>query len=258
MHVYSRQTRSLLVSFPPVHDRENDDHRDECCARAIPLSLTHDFKERLQPKPQSLSQLPDGGKYAPIATAHQRGWEPGEGPFYTTLERATAMHAVGDPDDSEEYDTQWEFSACHYTPDYLVCTAKSGGVFLVQDYRKVLREVASVPAKRRSKYITDNTVVLGLGTTVRQLTTFGHRLALCTVSHYAAYIQYTLTTVLQRDPDRHKRHDQNHRGQGRFETPTTPNRPRPAWQPPTSNEDVLLYPSGRADNLPDVLGSWGS
>lgn len=171
MHVYSRDTLSHVVSFPPRRCALRDS-----CKLAYSLSLNEDFKaipdeERERKGGQTTAE----GKPAPTGRAHVYAYRAGDDRFEECLERGVAMLGKRSSMTVQE-DTEFGFSACHYTSKHLVCTAKSGAIFIVQDYKDVFKRADGV-----RHTVAENTHMIGLGTTVRQLTVAGEHLAACTV-----------------------------------------------------------------------------
>lgn len=70
---------------------------------------------------------------------------------------------------------------CHYTSTDLVCTTKTGAIFIVRHYRDVFRAAAELPDGQRAAFVKKHTVLIGLGTVIRQLTTYRDHIVLCTV-----------------------------------------------------------------------------
>lgn len=70
----------------------------------------------------------------------------------------------------------------HYTSTDLVCTTKTGAIFIVRHYKDVFRAAAKLPVEERSEYVAKHTMIIGLGTVIRQLTTYRDHIVLCTVS----------------------------------------------------------------------------
>lgn len=87
---------------------------------------------------------------------------------------------------------------CHYTSRDLICTTESGGMLVVRDYKTVFARCASmeevepplsgdqrtrhVAPAERARHVAQNTIVIGLGTTVKQLTTYRDHIVIATVS----------------------------------------------------------------------------
>lgn len=176
MHVYSRHTLERTLSFPPIHQSPSS-----ACAMSYSLSLRDDFRalsdmERQRSEPGSTVD----GKPAPVARAQVYGYRTGEEESQDAIDRAIAMHGRN-PDEEGPEDIVYGFSACHYTRRHLVCTAKSGAIFVVQDYKHVFEAAAELPEEERGALVSANTHMIGLGTTVRQLTTMDDHIVICTV-----------------------------------------------------------------------------
>lgn len=175
MHVYSRQTLRHLASFPPLRASAKD-----AANLAFPLSLAEDFKaipdaERVRANPGKT----EDGVPAPIGRAVVTGAYKGTPEFDDAVLRGIAMHPVRLLVDQED-DIEYGFTAVHFTSTDLVCTARSGAVFIVRDYARVFHEAALLAAPDRSHHIAQNTIIIGLGTTIRQLTTYRDHIIVCT------------------------------------------------------------------------------
>jgi len=176
MHVYSRATGKHCVSFPPVCSAARD-----TASLAFPLSLAEDFKaipnaERVRANPGPT----DDGVPAHIGRAVVQGAYRGQPGFDEAILRGLAMHPIRIRADENE-DIEYGFTACHFTPTNLVCTARSGAVFIVRNYRAVLHQALKMPEVDRAPLVAQNTFIVGLGTTIRQLTTYRHHIVICTV-----------------------------------------------------------------------------
>lgn len=75
-------------------------------------------------------------------------------------------------------------SRCHYTSTDLVCTTKTGAIFIVRHYKDVFSKAAEMPEPQRATYVKEHTIIIGLGTVIRQLTTYRDHIVLCTVSYF--------------------------------------------------------------------------
>jgi hypothetical protein len=185
--VYSRSTLKHIVAFPPRGPAR------DTAALGFALSLSEDFKA--VPDAERLSVTPTGpdGVRADVSRAVLHGtYRPSDNDDNTNMEdgfdeavrRAIAMHPIRlRPDQDAEI--EYGFTACHFTPTDLVCTTRSGAVFIVRSYAAVFRAAISLPedGDERAKLVAQNTIIIGLGTTIRQLTTFGYHIVLCTVSY---------------------------------------------------------------------------
>ncbi|CAK9785499.1 hypothetical protein CC85DRAFT_329220 [Cutaneotrichosporon oleaginosum] len=178
MHVYLRETQAHLVSFPPMRGPPADIAR-----LGFPLSITDDFKA-----------IPDSERAAgaaPVGRAIACGVYPRERAFKDVIERSIAMMRTVHQGGAVTYG----FSACHFTSRHLVCTTEAGGVLIVRNYRDVFAQclrmeeldppLASYPyrhvaAAKRAKHVADNSIIIGLGTTVKQLTTYNDHIVFAT------------------------------------------------------------------------------
>ncbi|GMK59875.1 hypothetical protein CspeluHIS016_0900920 [Cutaneotrichosporon spelunceum] len=178
MHVYARETRAHIVSFPPLHAAPRNIAR-----LGFPLSITEDFKA-----------IPDAERLpgaAPVGRALARGILSTEAAFVNVIERTVAMIAG-----QESVGTNYGFSACHYTSRDLICTTEAGGVLIVRDYATVFTHCAQMDVfnarsasayvmrnmvnDKRSEHVADNSIIIGLGTTVKQLATYRDHIVLAT------------------------------------------------------------------------------
>jgi hypothetical protein len=178
MHVYSRTELKHIISFPPVCIAANT-----TAALAFPLSLADDFKalpdaERFREHPERTAD----GIPAPVGRAIVKGSYRGQPDFDEAILRGLAMHPIRLAADADE-EIEYGFTACHYTPTDLVCTARSGAVFIVRNYTDVFRQARKLEVSERGKFIADNTFIVALGTTIRQLTTYRHHIVICTASY---------------------------------------------------------------------------
>lgn len=197
MHVYSRKSQKYLASFPPAISTARD-----AGILAFPLSLSDDFKaisdeERKRRNPEKTAD----GVPAPIARAVVDGYYRGDEGFDVAVSRGVAMHGIRLQADDVD-DIEYGFTAVHYTPTDLICIARSGAVFIVKNYASVFHAVQELPETQRSTKIAENTIIIGLGTTIRHLTTYRHHIAICTVSTFVI----PLMSVIQRDTLRWRAH----------------------------------------------------
>lgn len=205
MHVYARETHAHVVSFPPLSAPPKD-----IAALGFPLSITDDFRalpdaERLAFRQQG-TQTPEGVP-APVGRALLLGAMPGEDRFEDVIGRSIAMQLPGQGEH-----VLYSFSAyvlprqsrtdnrCHFTSRDLVCTTGAGGVLVVRNYKEVLAQCARMeeveppldldedqatrhiaPAERAA-HVANNSMIFGLGTTVKQLTTYRDHIVIATVS----------------------------------------------------------------------------
>ena len=63
-----------------------------------------------------------------------------------------------------------------------MCTTKTGAIFIVRHYRDVFRAAADLLETQRAAYVKKHTMLIGLGTVIRQLTTYRDHIVLCTVN----------------------------------------------------------------------------
>lgn len=72
-----------------------------------------------------------------------------------------------------------------------MCTTKTGAIFFVRHYKDVFRAAADLPEAQRAAYVKKHTMIIGLGTVIRQLTTYRDHIVLCTVSCSMSTIKLT-------------------------------------------------------------------
>lgn len=65
-----------------------------------------------------------------------------------------------------------------------MCTTKTGAIFIVRHYREVFGAAAEMPEGQRAAHVKKHTIMVGLGTVIRQLTTYRDHIVLCTVSSF--------------------------------------------------------------------------
>ncbi|BEJ09372.1 hypothetical protein CcaverHIS641_0602870 [Cutaneotrichosporon cavernicola] len=182
MHVYVRETRAHIVSFPPLRAPPRN-----IASLGFPLSITDDFKA-----------IPDADRLpgaAPVGRALSRGVLPTEAAFDDVIERSIAMI----PDEHRE-NVMYGFSACHFTSRDFICTTEGGGVLIVRNYASVFAQCTRmeelvpaeleppllddpqrhVAAAERAKHVANNSIIIGLGTTAKQLTTYRDHIVVAT------------------------------------------------------------------------------
>ncbi|KAL1410723.1 hypothetical protein Q8F55_001665 [Vanrija albida] len=176
MHVYSRATGTRVVSFPQLGTAARD-----AATVAFPLSIKNDFKaipdeERHRDAPDV---IPGEGVPALIGRANVVGAVRGEPGFDGAIANGIARHPIRIRPD-QVVDIDYEFTACHFTSTDLVCTTKTGAVFVVRRYTDVLNESLTLPEEERAAFIALNTVVIGMETPLKWLTTYRDRIAIVT------------------------------------------------------------------------------
>lgn len=71
---------------------------------------------------------------------------------------------------------------CHFTSTDLICTAESGAAFIVRHYKDVFRAAAELASAERAEYVVKHTIIIGLGSGMKQLATYRDHIVVCTVS----------------------------------------------------------------------------
>jgi hypothetical protein len=69
---------------------------------------------------------------------------------------------------------------CHFTANDLYCTARSGHVVVVRDYKTAF----AAPEERRDEVVASHTILLDITTPAELLTTSKDRVVISTVSQY--------------------------------------------------------------------------
>ncbi|WWD16419.1 hypothetical protein CI109_100845 [Kwoniella shandongensis] len=161
VHVISRRTKTRILSFP----EDRPVHRDLGSA-LYPLEVPADFV--LQ------SQAFRGA--APIARAFIAGsWKADR--TYGSLRDFNSNPIILDHQPKE-------FSACHYTSSDLFCTAKSGVIHVLRNYKTVL---AIQHAQRRDDAVSANFLTIVTGDPVHQLATYGEHVAVSLRQHVIVF-----------------------------------------------------------------------
>ncbi|WVQ78840.1 hypothetical protein IAT38_000931 [Cryptococcus sp. DSM 104549] len=85
-------------------------------------------------------------------------------------------------------DNDWGFSACHYTSNDLFCANRTGFVYVLRDYKKVL---AIADKEKRDKAASRRLLILGFNSPVMQLGTYNESVVFNT--RYEIYLLHTST-----------------------------------------------------------------
>ncbi|ORX34848.1 hypothetical protein BD324DRAFT_635358 [Kockovaella imperatae] len=147
MHIYSRRTRTHILSFPP--DPENI---YTTASQAFALDTLHDVAPVQSPN----------GRMA-MGRAELTATDRGSDVWRRVLERSTEAGLTRQRGSDS---VVMDFTACHYTPTDLICTARLGVILIVRNYRAAL---ASPSFEERQRRVVDSTVWLGTGSAVHLL-----------------------------------------------------------------------------------------
>ncbi|KLT44788.1 hypothetical protein CC85DRAFT_186297 [Cutaneotrichosporon oleaginosum] len=164
------------------------------------VEARYPYGSLFKPAPKTPASAPPGFSLAWTLQWTLEGAHPDSHEFAEATEGAFAYPSEWDDDHSDDssdwhLEERFRFEGMNawlqdvsFTTDDLVIRGRQGGIFIVRDYRRVLREVRDVEEYReRTAYIGRHTVVIGFRESNDVVACYGNRIAV-----HAADVRVTL------------------------------------------------------------------